>query len=347
MGGNALKAVATHLLPAASYLQLAAQVMDTLQSESGLRVELVRNFGTKADFGDMCVIADRSTLPADVPALMSYLFNPHEVVSNGNVISFDVAAFQVDLVCVPASEYDTARDYFAFNDLGNLMGRTAQRMGFTYGQNGLRYKVLDGDYLVDDLTITNEMPAAFAFLGYDYGRFDQGFHTLEEVFAFAASSTHFNPAAYPLESRGHRDRVRDQKLQNYRLFLEWLQTAGVAAGASADLQRAHHLQGALKQFPAFAEALSQSQEALAGARRRKQLFNSRIVSELTGLEGRELGHLMREVHDAYPGGRAAFVTWLDQLEDHKLAPLHAYIREVAADLITSAKNAVDESTIAK
>ncbi|MFA4591809.1 hypothetical protein P2B79_23040, partial [Xanthomonas perforans] len=57
----------------------------------------------------------------------------------------------------------------------------------------------------------------------------------------------------------------------------------------------------------------------------------------TGLEGRELGQLMREVHDAYPGGRAAFVAWIDQLEDHKLAPLHAYIREVAADLITSAK----------
>lgn len=332
MGGNALKTVATHRLSAASYLQLAAQVMDTLQSESGFRVELVRSFGAKADFGDMDVIADRSTLPADVPALMSHLFNPHEVVSNGNVLSFDVAAFQVDLVCVPASEYDTARDYFAFNDLGNLMGRTAHRMGFTYGHNGLRYKVRDGDYLVADLTVTTEMPAAFAFLGYDYRRFDQGFHTLEEVFAFAASSAHFNPAAYPLESRGHRDRVRDQKRQNYRLFLEWLQTAGVAAGASADLQREHHLQRALKQFPAFAEALSQSQEALAGARRRKQLFNGQIVAELTGLEGRELGQLMRELHDAYPGGRAAFVSWLDQLQDHDLTPLHAYIEQVAADL---------------
>ncbi|KLC04016.1 hypothetical protein XP420_15485 [Xanthomonas perforans] len=329
MRGSALQTVATKRLAADSYRQLAAEVMDTLHRDSRVRVEVARSIGAKADFSHMKLLADRSTMPVDVAAMVRRLYSPNEVVINEDVLSFDVAAFQVDLICVPSSEYNTARDYFAFNDLGSLIGRLANRMGFKYGHSGLRYKLRDGDFLVADLTVTTEMPAAFEYLGYDYCRFNRGFYALEEVFAFAASSIYFDPAAYLLQGRVHRDRGRDKKPQNYRSFLEWLKTAGATSGSSADLPRENHLQRALSQFPAFANALSRTQETLAGSRRRKQIFNGRIVAELTGLDDPALGQLIRQLHDAYPGGPAAFVAWLDQLQDHELTPLHAYIKDMA------------------
>ncbi|ATS26062.1 hypothetical protein AC611_22285 [Xanthomonas phaseoli pv. phaseoli] len=338
MRGSALQTVATQRLTAVNYRLLATEVMDTLQRDSRVRAELVRSIGAKADFGHMKVLADRSTMPADVAAMVHRLYSPHEVVINEDVLSFDVAAFQVDLICVPPIEYDTARDYLAFNVLGSLMGRTANRMGFKYGHSGLRYKLRDGDFLVADIPVTTKMAAAFDFLGYDYRRFTESFHALEDVFFYAASSTYFDPVAYLLQARGYRDRACYQKRQNYRFFIEWLKTTGTAAGSSAGLQREHHLQRAMSQFPDFADALKRSQEAFAGSRRRKQIFNGQIVAELTGLEGEALGQLMRRLHDAYPGGRPEFVAWLDQLQDHELAVLHAYIEDMAIDASVRTKS---------
>lgn len=329
MGGHALKHTPTHRLTADAYHALTDRVLRTLRTVEGARVEVIRSYAAKPDFGDMDVLVDRTSVPADLAGMVTTLFAPNELVRNGPVISFDVEAFQVDLICVPSTEFATSRDYFAYNDLGNLMGRTAHRMGFTYGHNGLRYKLREGNFLVADLQVTADMASAFAFMGYDHARFEKGFQRREDLFVFAASSPYFTPSAYALEARGHRNRVRDRKRENYQRFLAWLDAEQVPTGAVAHMANEEHLSRAEHLFPAFAQALQATREDLLKARHRKTIFNGERVATLTGLEGKALGLLLRRLRDDYPGGPVAFNAYLDALDPDQTGTLEHYIHEVA------------------
>ena len=41
--------------------------------------------------------------------------------------------FQIDFIKVGEENWETSKNYFSYNDLGNLMGRLAQRLGVKYG----------------------------------------------------------------------------------------------------------------------------------------------------------------------------------------------------------------------
>lgn len=204
MGGNALKTVAVQRLSAADYAALSARVVGVLQQHwPHARPHLVRSVRNKADFGDMDVLVDRAGLSQDVAGDLRRLFGCQEVVHNGPVYSCDVDGFQLDLVCAASADYAASVDYFAWNDAGNLMGRVARRLGFKYGHAGLSYQLRDGDYLVADVEVSRDMPAVFAFLGYDapgadYAAYQAGFDSLDAMFEFVAASSYFDPTAYAL-----------------------------------------------------------------------------------------------------------------------------------------------------
>jgi len=312
MGGNALKTVATARLAADAYFALADRVLARLADAwPQARPHLVRSYAVKPDFGDMDVLVDRAGMPSDVPASLRDLFGCREVVHNGPVWSCDVEGFQVDLLTAPSADYAAAADYFAFNDAGNLMGRVARRMGFKYGHDGLRYVMREGDYVVADLLVSNDMPAVFDFLGYSHADFSTGFDTLEQMFAFVAASPYFDPGAYALEQRNHVARTRDRKRASYRAFLDWSERTSPPAGASSQDDKAAHLARADALFPGFATAREAATQALDAKRARRQLFNGERVAALTGLGGAQLGALMARLRTGYPGGGDAFDAWLD------------------------------------
>ena len=138
MGGNALKNCTTTRLNAPEYNTLVARVINDIQeelkaSEYTRRVRAITAYATKEDFGDADILIDSFSLPGDWIDRLAARWNSKEVVPNGDVVSFEVDEFQVDVIKAKPVEYEFAYSYFAYNDLGNLVGRMAKKFGLKYG----------------------------------------------------------------------------------------------------------------------------------------------------------------------------------------------------------------------
>ena len=226
---------------------------------------------------------------------------------NGNVFSFGVdigkeTPFQIDLIYVGETREESriALTYFAFNDLGNLMGRIYHRAGFKYGHQGLLRVVRDeenSDHIIGEVLVTNEPREIFEFGGYDYDEFVDGFSTREDIFKYVASSPYFNREIFLFENRNSKARARDSKRVIYNEFLKWCsESDDLPEFQSEDKEefRREQLQLALEKFPEFRVRYEGVLKKLLKSNTINEKFNGSIVSEVSGLSGRDLGLFIRD-----------------------------------------------------
>lgn len=313
MGGNALKNTPTRRLDRSDFEAVSRAVVDGLRAAlPGARVEVIPAYASKADFGDLDLLLSAEHVAAAggwprLQELATTLFNATEQFKNGDVLSFDFrasaqqheAGFQVDLIAQAWVSYDYALGYFSFNDLGNLVGRTAHRAGLVHRHDGLYYYLREGDYLFRDIVLTQDYDEALAFLGYAPQRFREGFETLEDIFCYVAGSAFFNRDIFLLENRNNQSRVRDRKRKTYTSFLAWCEAQPDLPAYAYPPDKQAWLPRIAAHFPAFQPAYDQAMADLAVQRRVKARFNGAWVSELTGLQGKALGLLMKHVKGSF------------------------------------------------
>ena len=322
MGGNALKEVPTRRLNAKEFHQVAARVEQGLRDTFGARAETIPAYGSKADFGDLDVIVEQEKVlvPGDGHAALEAFTQKHGHARlfkpNGNVVSYDYRAspteekaFQVDLILTPAAEFDVAKAYFSYNDLGNLIGRTAHKMGFVYGHRGLLYPMRDESHLFKTIDVTSDIDQSLSFLGYDPQRFRQGFEDLQEIFDYVIGSKYFNKELFLLENRNHADRTRDRKRKTYSGFLEHLESRTDLPAFEYPEEKAEWLPHALAVFPHLGKEMALAQEELAESRFIRSVFNGEKIQAWTGVSGKSLGKLMSRVREGFPTRQA----WVDFL----------------------------------
>jgi hypothetical protein len=241
---------------------------------------------------------------------MSYEKSP-QIHKNGGVWSYahdfmdenlEIKYVQVDLITQSTENYDTALNYYSWNDLGNLMGRIGHKMGFKYGHEGLVLIFRDGTHQYGQLVVSRDIRKIVEFLGYDYDRFAKGFDDLEDIFAFAASSEFFNKNIFAYENRNHIARTRDKKRENYRAFLEYIENIktpeyeynsftekGGRVLSDVFRERAYEF------FPDLSDKVDEVEYELMKRKTVHEKFNGVIVSLLTGLMGKELGCFMQHL----------------------------------------------------
>ena len=297
MGGTALK-TPTRRYQADEYHRAAGEVIAQLRRElPHARMAPTKAYGDKADFGDLDVIVDAESPEALMPVVRA-AFGDVEIYHDRNAayLSFPYHDLQVDLLCHPGREFDSACRYFNFNDLSNLIGRVAARLGFRYTHRGLAYTLYregtDRTHELGRFILTDDPVEMFSFLGYDQpggdlARYEQGFATREAMFDFATKSRYFCPDVYLLENRNHRDRARDRKRKTYRAFLDYLKAKALPPGPVID--RDAMLTSAFERFPAFAGAYRDAVRAEERRAACKARFNGKMVAKATGLVGVELG----------------------------------------------------------
>jgi hypothetical protein len=212
--------------------------------------------------------------------------------------------FQVDLIAQDSSGYGFARNYFAFNDLGNLIGRVAHKQGLSHGHEGLRYYVRDGSHLLGDILLTQDYDEALEFLGYDAKRYAQGFDTLEDIYQYAASTPYFNVDIFLLDNRNHASRVRDRKRKTYMGFLQWSQSQHGLARYAFSEDKSVWLPRIAEHFPSFSSKLNAFREAQAERLALREVFNGEILARLSGVQGQELGGLMSRFKDSFESHEA-------------------------------------------
>src|SRR5579859_5325409 len=164
MGGNALK-LATVRLEKKYYEYVAQGTSDVLkQTFPKARVAVIPSYENKESFGDLDILI--SGVPMDkLREFAQVALQTPEMHQNGNVLSFGLditallmkkALFQVDFISMSEEDFEFALNYFAFNDLGNLIGQTAHGIGLKFGHDGLWYKYIVETQLVKEICITKD-----------------------------------------------------------------------------------------------------------------------------------------------------------------------------------------------
>lgn len=340
MGGNALKekGITAVRLTKKNFERVSAQCIERLQMAfPGHRIAVVPAYRAKSDFGD-CDITISST--GYDPHKAAAALEAVEVVRNGPVTSLGVVVreevalvdgnvFQVDLIAIGDEAFDYALGYFSFNDLGNLIGRTAHRAGLSHRHDGLWFYVRDGDYKFREICLTRDYDVALRFLGYDPARFHAGFETLEDIFEYVAGSTFFNRDIFLLENRNAKSRIRDRKRLTYMAFLRWCEARPDLPAYAYPDDKTEWLPRIGEHFPHFAEEYRKALWDMANQRAVKERFNGEWVSQLTGLQGKDLGALMKNVKESFGSQEALHQFVLGSTEEQ----LAERVRAVHATLV--------------
>lgn len=302
MGGNALQNTRTRRYCADEYFELKDKVIEAIRPLFPVaRIEYVKAFRDKSDFGDLDILVEdlysgeRSEEELEDALLQ---LGVSEVVINDSVWSLGWDDFQVDLLFQPSIHYDFASHYFAYNDLGNLIGRIARRFDLRFGHDGLWYMLLDGDYKIADINLTRDFSTAIEFLGYSYERYSKGFDTLEEIFQFVTTSPYYNHEVFLLQNRNHKARTRDAKRSSYRAFLEYASKHDSQQNIEP-ISKEEALTLARNFFPDFSTKIDQAWNDHNTWLEAKKKLNGKVISEITGLSGIPLGLFIDSLNSSF------------------------------------------------
>lgn len=205
MGGHAFPEFRTRRLDKIEFMDVSVASMNKLKSSfPSNHFEPVVSYRNKESFGDLDIIWCGENI---TPEEMCRALGAIKLVKNGPVTSYALRLnedeiFQVDLIHVDCKHLQSAASYFAYNDLGNLLGRIFHRAGFKLGHKGLLYVVREegnSSHALKEIEVTSSWKEALEFAGYNFDRWLAGFDELEDVFQFVASSPYFDKKIFSLE----------------------------------------------------------------------------------------------------------------------------------------------------
>ena len=309
MGGNALKQTPTRRYEAEEYHKWSSIVRGILQEMFPDNLCLViPSYKNKESFGDCDILMESYGLPPNWVDMIKEEFMCREMVKNGNVLSFGYRQLQYDIITVDDNHYNTAYNYFAYNDLSNLLGRVARKIGFKYGHDGLSYDFREGTEHFRNVVLLTDLKSILEALGYSYEEYMKGFNDLEDIFKFVVSSPFFSKDIFALENRNNAARTRDKKRKTYTEFLKWLEVyeeTHLQESWCRTIDRMHEYNSfvlmqslRVENFrPIYEQVMSEWDEV----KKFRNLYNGDIVKQFTNLEGKELGNFMKWMKERYSG----------------------------------------------
>jgi hypothetical protein len=261
MGGNALNKVIASRINLEQYNRVKKDLEEKFNQY--LQLEFTLDVPGKIDFGDVDMLYmvkftdsnEFDTSKLDIFQLISQIYNPVEIVSNGPVCSFAYCLnnldglndeyFQVDLIKVenlPMSKF-----YFSYGDLGGIIGRMTQHKSITFGSKGLWVspgkktitKFLSGHQsdldldldlktdkeqiiksILPNIILTNEPEQICKFIGLDWDKWVKGFENIQEIFEWVKKSKWFNSNSFRALDYEHRHRAISRPM--YQEFLKYI-----------------------------------------------------------------------------------------------------------------------------
>ena len=317
MGGNALSVTAVRLTKS-NFERVARDCVAKLHAAlPACRIAAIPAYGSKADFGDLDILV---SLPGFDVNRAAAAIGAVEVVPNGPTTSMGILVrehlgavagnvFQVDLIESTEEAFDFAYAYSSFNDLGNLIGRTAHRSGLVHRHDGLFYYMRNGSHKFAEICLTRDYDEALRFLGYDPARFHQGFDTLEQIFEYVSGSKYFNRDIFLLENRNAKSRIRDRKRHTYMSFLKWCEARPDLPAFQYPDDKAAWLPLVAEQFPHFRAEYDRALAAQAELNASRARCNGEWVASITGLSAKPLGILMKHLKASFesPEAMRAFI----------------------------------------
>ena len=305
MGGNAFPE--TRRLDKLEYETVMREVVEQFCTRF-TRFKPTQGYANKESFGDLDIVFAHKVEAEDLEQWLRKTLGVTEFCFNGGKakfnklpapqMSFKYKGFQVDLVCVPEELFEIAHFYYSYNDLNNLIGSVAKGFGLKLGWDGLSLSLgSESGSFLEKIYLSRDPREIYTFLGYDYDRYLQGFDTLESIFEYVSTSKYFNAEAYAYTALNNKNRVRNKKRKTYRDFLEWLEGREGLPHYTFNPNKLPYLLKIAHSFPEVRlfETMGAMSEELRKATEFSKVLNGRVVNEVTGLTGRELGLFLRSL----------------------------------------------------
>ena len=320
MGGNALKHYETHRLGRGEYFMTEITFLQEHKDLFGFEPITIPYYHDKESFGDMDLLINRSLIGLSEDEYRQQILehfcenDSSRMFVNGDVVSIGYENFQIDLIITNYDIIDFAQHYFAYNDLGNLLGRIFHKLGLKFGHDGL-HLVLRSPYnsnkILKQINITRSYRSVLDLLEIPEENiknyFSKGFDTLEEIYQFVMSSKYFDPDIFLLDNRNHKSRVRDRKRSTYNGFLNYIAENHKEDHYSFDRKDSRGIRFPKEEFlnnviHVEYPHIKRISESVYSRERKDILFkeswNGNKLKEWTGLEGKDLGKFIREHENA-------------------------------------------------
>ncbi len=296
MGGNALKNCYTRRYNSDEYHPLKAHITTKLITLNKFvsQTRTILAYRNKESFGDMDILyCTFDNNPLSIDDVLHVFPETKEIIRNNDTISFEYNELQIDLIHSKIESFDYAYSYFAWNDLGNLIGRIAHKFGLKHGHRGLTLPLRDGDNLFDEIILTYDHDRALTFLGFDSTHFNNGFNSINQIYNYVITNKYFNPEIYKLENLNTIARTRDKKRPTYNGFLEFCRDIDSLKCYQYSIDKTVYLSKIFSYFPERQQQFDDIMAKLAMQKLAKEKFNGLIVSYCTGLKDKSLGHFMK------------------------------------------------------
>jgi len=309
MGGKALNkyGIFTDRKNTEEFLRIGKEIQDRITKDLSVTTAIVTCYHTKPDHGDLDLLIkiddEFHNSGTNLKYYIGDTFNPRAIHNNDGVLSFDYENFQIDFIPVRQSKWETAKTYYSYDPLGNIMGKTFHKFGLSYGWDGLFYKFRNfNGRNSQNILISTDARKIFEFGGYDYDRYLQGFEELEEIFQFAIDSKYFNTEIFQMENLKSIDKKRNRKRGSYHTFLKYLKDNNIDIRYGFNKDKSHYLPMIENYFPEanLMEKLSELQRIDSQNRILSQKFNGDMVmSWLPDLKGKELGQAITKFKQSF------------------------------------------------
>jgi len=215
MGGLLFK---TQRLSKNEFEKYMKDVISILKKHTTYNFYIPKWFEDKSDFGDLDIVIES---PIDIE-LIKKIFKPKKTYLNGSVFSIMYNNFQIDFIVHTTEDFESSKNYYSYNDLGNLIGRLAQKFKLKFGPDGLRYVYYVDTKKLGEFNISKDIEKILTFLDLNYQKYITGFKNRKELFNFIIKSKYFNPYIYDFDTLNHVNRSRNKKRSTYIAWLEYI-----------------------------------------------------------------------------------------------------------------------------
>jgi len=301
MGGNAIKMSRRH--EAAEYYEMQREIEAILQKNPVLCYYFVRPYQNKPSFGDMDILIQKKD-DKNWKNTVLEMFPPyHEISRSSDVWSFNYKELQVDLIFIPEKEWELAKWFFDFNDLGALAGKIARFLKLKFGFQGLEFELYYKERKKTFL-ISLEPEKIYDFLGFDTVRYKLGFENLEDIFDYVLHSKYFNNATFEKIIEKEGQRAVDAQRPTYQKFLAHISNFRVKRPrpeVAEVLQKVKEYFGL--DLPLMVEMTQQEIDEDIEIHAK---FNGKHLIEHLGVTGKELGDLLGKFNASFADKKSRY-----------------------------------------
>jgi len=302
MGGRALNrfGIYTDRKTTAEHERILAEVKPRIEKIFNSEVRIVKYYHNKETHGDLDLLL-KSSNGLNVHEEIKKEFGVEIVNSNTNVHSFAYDNYQIDIIVVKVSDWESTY-FYDYDPVGNLLGKYAHSFGLKSGYAGLVYPYRgNSGTVVKDIVITQNQEKIHRFFDLDFERYKNGFDTVEEIFGYIINSQYFNAERFQFDNLTGIDRKRNKKRATYNGFLEYINSKEYTNEFIFNKDKSVYLEVINDYFPEanLFNELKELKKIDEKNKLVKEKFNGKLVMEKFPIKGKELGYVMKSFFEKY------------------------------------------------